>query len=122
MLKVGGENVDAMEIEAFRMEDPRVNHAAVVGVPDPRLAEVPVAFVIPEPGRPLSEQEVIDFCRGRIATFKIRRRVCFVDQFPLTGSGAIQKYLLRAEAERLFAPEISKPPRPAKTDSTVGWS
>ena len=122
MLKVGGENVDPMEIEAFLMEDPRVNHAAVVVVPDPRLAEVPVAFVIREADTHVSEQEVIDICRGRIASFKIPRRVYFVDQFPLTGSGKIQKYLLRAEAERLFAPELSKPPRPATADATVRWS
>jgi fatty-acyl-CoA synthase len=109
MLKVGGENVDPMEIEAFLMEDARVNHAAVVGVPDPRLAEVPVAFVIREGGRQLSEQEVIDFCRGRVASFKIPRRVYFVDEFPLTGSGKIQKYVLRAEAERLFAAKVSEP-------------
>jgi fatty-acyl-CoA synthase len=115
MLKVGGENVDPMEIEAFLMEVPRVNHAAVVGVPDPRLAEVPVAFVIPEGGRHLSEREVIDFCRGRIASFKIPRRVYFVDQFPLTGSGKIQKYLLRAEAERLFAAEMGELSRLAPT-------
>jgi len=103
MLKVGGENVDPMEIEAFLLEDPRINHAAVIGVPDPRFAEVPVAFVIREAGKQLSEQEVIDICRGRIASFKIPRRVLFVDQFPLTGSGKIQKYLLRGEAERLLA-------------------
>jgi fatty-acyl-CoA synthase len=122
MLKVGGENVDPMEIEAFLMEDSRINHAAVVGVPDPRLAEVPVAFVIREAGKPLSEQEVIDFCRGRIASFKIPRRVCFVDQFPLTGSGKIQKYLLRAEAERIFAAEVREPSRLAPADSRVAQS
>ena len=68
---------------------------------------MPVAFVIRETGRRLSEQEVINFCRGRIAGFKIPRRVFFVDQFPLTGSGKIQKYLLRGEAERLVA-EVSE--------------
>jgi fatty-acyl-CoA synthase len=120
MLKVGGENVDPMEIEAFLMEDPRVNHAAVVGVPDARLAEVPVAFVIREAGRQLSEREVIDFCRGRIASFKIPRRAYFVDQFPLTGSGKIQKYLLRADAERRFAAQVSEPSRLAPAESLMG--
>jgi fatty-acyl-CoA synthase len=108
MLKVGGENVDPMEIEAFLLEDTGINHAAVVDVPDPRLAEVPVAFVIREADTQLSEQEVIDICRGRIASFKIPRRVFFVDQFPLTGSGKIQKYVLRAEAERVFAAEMGE--------------
>ena len=92
MLKVGGENVDPMEVEGFLLEDPRINHVAVVGVPDPRLAEVPVAFVIREAGAELSEQDVIGVCRGQLASFKIPRRVFFVEQFPMTGSGKIQKY------------------------------
>ena len=117
MLKVGGENVDPMEIEALLLEDPRINHAAVVGVPEPRLAEVPVAFVIREAGKQLTEQEVIDICRGRIASFKIPRRVFFVDHLPLTGSGKIQKYRLRGEAERLFAEEVSAQSRLATADA-----
>lgn len=100
LLKVGGENVDPTEVESLLLADPRINHAAVVGVPDPRLAEVPVAFVIPEPGATLSEADVIAVCRGRIASFKVPRRVFFVDVFPMTGSGKIQKYLLRDEAQR----------------------
>jgi acyl-CoA synthetase (AMP-forming)/AMP-acid ligase II len=100
MLKVGGENVDPMEVEAVLLEDPRVNHVAVVGMPDERLAEVPVAFVIREKGAALSEADVLAVCRDRIARFKIPRRVFFVDEFPMTGSGKIQKYLLRQEAER----------------------
>jgi fatty-acyl-CoA synthase len=122
MLKVGGENVDPMEIEAFLLEDPRINHVAVVGIPDARLAEVPVAFVVAEAGNQVSEQEVIEMCRGQIASFKIPRRVFFVDQLPLTGSGKIQKYLLRAEAERFFAAEVSEQPRQATADSRVGRS
>ena len=100
LLKVGGENVDPTEVESLLLDDPRINHVAVVGVPDPRLAEVPVAFVIREAGAELSEADVIAACRGRIASFKIPRRVFFVDAFPMTGSGKIQKYLLREEAER----------------------
>ena len=103
MLKVGGENVDPMEVEAFLLADPRINHVAVVGLPDPRLAEVPVAFVIRETGAELNEQDVVGLCRGQLASFKIPRRVFFVDQFPMTGSGKIQKYLLREEAQRLVA-------------------
>jgi acyl-CoA synthetase (AMP-forming)/AMP-acid ligase II len=101
MLKVGGENVDPMEVEGFLLEDPRINHVAVVGVPDPRLAEVPVAFVIRERDAVLTEEDVLDLCRGRLASFKVPRRALFVDEFPMTGSGKIQKYLLRQEAERL---------------------
>jgi fatty-acyl-CoA synthase len=100
MLKVGGENVDPTEVEGMLLEDPRINHVAIVGMPDERLAEVPVAFVIKEKGAELSEDDVLALCRDRIARFKTPRRVFFVDQFPMTGSGKIQKYLLRQEAER----------------------
>ncbi|HSP97861.1 MAG TPA: AMP-binding protein [Candidatus Dormibacteraeota bacterium] len=100
LLKVGGENVDPTEAESLLLADPRINHVAVVGVPDPRLSEVPVAFVIPEAGAMLSEADVLGICRGRIASFKCPRRVFFVDAFPMTGSGKIQKYLLRERAQK----------------------
>jgi len=99
LLKVGGENVDPTEVESLLLADPRINHVAVVGIPDPRLSEVPVAFVIPEAGATLSEDDVVALCRGRIAGFKCPRRVFFVDAFPMTGSGKIQKYLLRERAQ-----------------------
>ncbi len=103
MLKVGGENVDPMEVEGFLLEDPRVNNVAIVGTPDSYLGEVPVAFVIREDGAVLSEADVVGLCRGQLASFKIPRRIYFVNQFPMTGSGKIQKYLLREEAQRLGA-------------------
>jgi fatty-acyl-CoA synthase len=98
LLKVGGENVDPTEVEGLLLEDPRINHVAVVGVPDERLAEVPVAFIIKQAGATLTEQDVLDCLRNRIARFKIPRHVFFVDAFPMTGSGKIQKYLLREQA------------------------
>jgi fatty-acyl-CoA synthase len=104
MLKVGGENVDPMEVEAFLMTHPGVNLAAVVGYPDARLAEVGVAFIRREPGRALTEQELLAHCRGRIASFKIPRHVVFVDEFPMTSSGKIQKARLRDEALRQLPP------------------
>lgn len=110
LLKVGGENVDPTEVESLLLADPRINHVAVVGVPDPRLAEVAVAFVIPEAGTALTEDDVIAACRGRIAGFKLPRRVFFVDSFPMTGSGKIQKYLLRKQAERLLGNELGPAP------------
>ena len=101
MLKIGGENVDPMEVEAFLMTHPAVNLVAVVSLPDARLSEVGVAFVRSEPGKSLTEDDVLAHCRGRIASFKIPRRVIFVDDFPMTSSGKIQKVNLRAEALRL---------------------
>jgi fatty-acyl-CoA synthase len=102
MLKIGGENVDPMEVEAFLMSHPGINLAAVVSYPDARLSEVGVAFVRREPGRPVTEEDVLAHCRGRIASFKIPRRVLFVDDFPMTSSGKIQKVRLREEALRLL--------------------
>ena len=106
MLKIGGENVDPMEVEAYLMGHPAINVAAVVSYPDARLSEVGVAFVRAEPGRTLTEADVLDHCRGRIASFKIPRHVVFVDDFPMTSSGKIQKVKLREEALRRW------PPRP----------
>jgi fatty-acyl-CoA synthase len=104
MLKIGGENVDPMEVEAFLMSHAAINLAAVVSLPDPRLAEVAVAFVKREPSSPLTDTEVLAHCRGRIASFKIPRHVIFVDDFPTTSSGKIQKVKLREEALRRIAP------------------
>jgi fatty-acyl-CoA synthase len=95
MLKIGGENVDPMEVEAFLMSHPAVNVAAVVGLPDARLSEVAVAFVQLVPGAALAERDLIEHCRGRVASFKIPRHVVFVDDFPMTSSGKIQKVKLR---------------------------
>jgi fatty-acyl-CoA synthase len=103
MLKIGGENVDPMEVEAFLMTHPAVNLAAVVSLPDARLSEVAVAFVRTEPGRAVTESELVDYCRGKIASFKIPRHVAVVDGFPMTSSGKIQKVRLRDEARRRFA-------------------
>jgi fatty-acyl-CoA synthase len=104
MLKIGGENVDPMEVEAFLMSHAAINLAAVVSVPDPRLAEIAVAFVRREPGCPLTDADVLAHCRGRIASFKIPRHVVFVDDFPMTSSGKIQKVKLREDALRRIAP------------------
>ena len=104
MLKIGGENVDPMEVEAFLMSLAGINLAAVVSYPDARLSEVGVAFVKREPGHSVTDAEVLAQCRGRIASFKIPRHVVFVDEFPMTSSGKIQKVKLREEALRRLPP------------------
>jgi fatty-acyl-CoA synthase len=98
MLKIGGENVDPMEVEAFLMTHPAIAVAAVVGLPHAQLSEVAVAFVQPAPGCTLTERDVIEHCRGRVASFKIPRHVVFVDEFPMTTTGKIQKVKLRERA------------------------
>jgi fatty-acyl-CoA synthase len=99
MLKVGGENVAALEVESFLQTHPAVRLAQVVGLPDERLTEIPAAFVQLEPGREVTEEELIAFCRGQIASFKIPRYVRLVDEWPMSAT-KIQKFKLR---ERLMA-------------------
>ena len=86
------------------MGHPAINLAAVVSFPDARLSEVAVAFLQLEPGQCLGEAEVIEACRGKIASYKIPRHVFFVDGFPMTASGKIQKVKLRDEALRRLSP------------------
>jgi fatty-acyl-CoA synthase len=94
MLKVGGENVAALEIESYLARHPAVNVVAVVGVPDSYYGEVPVAYIELAPGASASEQEIIDFCLDSIATFKVPRYVRFVTEWPMSGT-KIRKYVLR---------------------------
>jgi len=109
MLKVGGENVSPAEVEAKLMELPGVREVAVVAYPDPRMHEVGVAFIVrTSEGSNLTEQAVLDHVKGRIASFKIPRHVLFVDEFPMTSSGKIQKAKLRDLAlEILGRPEVA---------------
>ena len=99
MLKVGGENVAAVEIEAVLDSHPAVQLSQVVGMPDPRYAEVPAAFVELKAGASATEAELIAFCQGRMARFKIPHAVRFVNSWPMSTT-KIQKFQLR---ERLLA-------------------
>jgi fatty-acyl-CoA synthase len=94
MLKVGGENVAAAEIEGLLGRHPAVKLAQVVGIPDPRYVEVPAAFVELKPGEKASERELIEFCRREISGFKVPRVVRFVGEWPMSSS-KIQKFRLR---------------------------
>lgn len=93
-LKVGGENVAAVEIESFLCSHPAVQLIQVVGVPDAKLLEVAAAFIQLKPGTTCTEQEIIEYCNGKIATFKIPRYVRFVEQWPMSAT-KIQKYKLQ---------------------------
>ena len=99
MLKVGGENVSALEVEGYLAGHDAVQIVQVVGVPDARYQEVPAAFVELRPGASATEEELVDFCVGRIATFKVPRYVRFVSEWPMSGT-KIQKFVLRAAARR----------------------
>ena len=98
MLRVGGENVSAMEVESFLLTHPKVKQAQVIGVPDARLTEVGMAFVELKEGMSSTEEEILNHCKGKIANFKIPRYVAFLQEFPMTGSGKIQKFKLKEKA------------------------
>ncbi len=94
MLKVGGENVAAAEIEAVLQSHPAVKLAQVTGLPDDRLVEVPAAFIELNPGAETSEAELKLHCTGKLASFKLPRHVRFVSDWPMSTS-KIQKFRLR---------------------------
>jgi acyl-CoA synthetase (AMP-forming)/AMP-acid ligase II len=94
MLKVGGENVAAAEIEAQLQKHPAVKLAQVVGIPDAKYAEVPAAFIELQPGQTVTPEELIELCRRDIASFKVPRQVRFVTEWPMSSS-KIQKFRLR---------------------------
>ena len=98
MIIRGGENVYPREVEEFLLQMDGVLDVQVVAVPSRKYGEEVGAFVIPRPGADLLPEDIRDFCRGKIAWFKIPKYVALVDAFPLTASGKIQKYKLREMA------------------------
>jgi fatty-acyl-CoA synthase len=117
MLKVGGENVAAAEIEGFLAEHPAIAEVQVVAAPDDRYVEVPCAYVVLRPGAALDHDELLAYCNGRIATYKIPRYLRVVTEWPMSGT-KIQKFRLREQiASELAAggvrsaPKISSPSR-----------
>ena len=98
MLKTSGINVSVLEVEHFLETHPDVKEAYVVGIPDKVKEEVGVAFVKLVVGSNCTETEIINYCKGKIASYKIPKRVRFVSVFPLTASGKVQKFKLRESA------------------------
>jgi fatty-acyl-CoA synthase len=91
----GGENISPLEVEEFLYQHPAVLDVAVVGVPDAKFGEAVCACIRLRGEVQVTEAEIQDFCRGRVAHYKVPRYVRFVESFPLTVSGKVQKYLLR---------------------------
>jgi fatty-acyl-CoA synthase len=102
MLICGGFNVYPAEIEEYLFTHPKVQNVSVIGVADEVFGEVAAAYIIPRPGQKLDPQEVVDYCAGEIANFKVPRYVVTVDEFPMTQSGKIQKFRLREMAQEAF--------------------
>ena len=100
MIIRGGENVYPREIEEFLYRHPKIQDVQVFGVPDARFGEEIAAWIKPRPGERLTAEEVATFCRGQIAHFKVPRHIRFVDEFPMTVTGKVQKFLMR---ERMAA-------------------
>jgi fatty-acyl-CoA synthase len=98
MIIRGGENVYPREIEEFLYTHPDVSDVQVIGVPSERYGEEVMAWVKPREGASLSDAALADYCRGKIATYKIPRYWKFVDSFPMTVTGKIQKFKMRETA------------------------
>lgn len=98
MIIRGGENVYPREVEEFLYSHPAIRDVQVVGVPDRKYGEEVMAWVQVEPGMAIDQEEVREFCRGTIAHYKIPRYVQVIEEFPMTVTGKIQKFILRDTA------------------------
>ena len=95
MIIRGGENIYPREIEEFLYKFPGIKDVQVAGIPSKKYGEEVGAFIIPQEGADLHESDIKEFCKGKIAHYKIPKYVLFVEGFPLTGSGKIQKFKLK---------------------------
>jgi fatty-acyl-CoA synthase len=102
MIIRGGENISPREIEEVIVAHPDVSEVQVIGVPSRKYGEEVMAWVRPRPGASLGEQELTTYCRSRLAAFKVPRYWRFVETFPMTVTGKIQKYRLRQMAVELL--------------------
>jgi acyl-coenzyme A synthetase/AMP-(fatty) acid ligase len=103
MLKAGGIWVSPAEVETALLAYEAVGQAVVVAAPDRDGLEKPVAFVVLQPDRSVSEQDLIEFCRQRLPSFKRPRRVVFVAAYPTTATGKVRRVELRATAATVLA-------------------
>jgi len=114
MLICGGFNVYPAEIEEYLFTHPKVQNVSVIGMPDDVMGEVATAYVIPREGVSIDPQEIVDFCVGEIANFKVPRYVQIVDEFPMTQSGKIQKFRLREIANDSLDAGLMQQLRPSR--------
>jgi fatty-acyl-CoA synthase len=105
MIIRGGENVYPREIEEFLYSHPKVQDVQIIGVPDEKYGEEIMAWVKLREGQAATVEEIRDYCRGKIAHYKVPRYVRFVDAFPMTVTGKVQKYVMRDESVTLLGLE-----------------
>ncbi|MBV9172441.1 MAG: AMP-binding protein, partial [Chloroflexi bacterium] len=98
MIIRGGENIYPREIEEFLYTHPDVSDVQVIGVPSERYGEEVMAWIKPREGASLTDEALVEYCRGKIATYKIPRYWKFVDGYPMTVTGKIQKFKMRETA------------------------
>ena len=97
MLIRGGENIFPREIEEYLYQHPKIEQAEVIGVPDPKYGEQVCAWIKLREGETATAEEIKAFCRDKIAHFKIPHYIKFVDAFPLTVTGKVQKFIIREQ-------------------------
>ena len=97
MIIRGGENIYPREIEEFLYTHPQIADVQVIGVPDERFGEEVMAWVMLRPDATATTDEIRDYCRGRIAHYKVPRYVKIADEFPMTVTGKIQKFRMRGD-------------------------
>ncbi|WP_458414684.1 acyl-CoA synthetase [Schinkia sp. CFF1] len=95
MIRSGGENIYAAEIEDVLYRHEAVKEVSIIGLPDPKYIEAVCAVVVKKEGAKLTEEEVIDYCKRYLASYKKPKKVIFVDEIPRTPSGKVQKFILR---------------------------
>jgi len=95
MIISGGENIYPVEVEQVLYQHPAIADVAVIGIPDDRWGEAPMAVVVGKPGASVTAEEIVAHCEGRLARYKIPRRVAFVDVLPRNAAGKVLKRDLR---------------------------
>ena len=103
----GGENVYPREVEEFLYRHPKIEDVTVVGVPDAKYGEELCAWIRLKPGESAAPEEISAFCRGQIAHYKIPRYIRFVDDFPMTVTGKIQKFFIRKQMIEELGVEVA---------------
>jgi fatty-acyl-CoA synthase len=103
MIIRGGENIYPREVEEYLFRHPKVQDVQVVGLPDRKYGEELCAWIVLREGQKATEDDIRNFCNGQIAHYKIPKYIRFVDEFPMTVTGKVQKYLIRQKMKEELA-------------------